>query len=99
MLHKYSRSCTNTLRHLQSTEIIGKLVMDENGDPNTNYNMLHDIIENAINTHMPCKYKQKKHQWIDYSGHFNILRQAGICYVRTSGRQNRHLRLTPQCGE
>ena len=60
----------NTVRHLQSTKIISKLVMDENGDPNTNYNILHDIVENAINTHMPCKtvkfkkYKHKKHQWI-----------------------------------
>jgi len=55
---------------LQQQQICSKLSTEPNGNPDHNYNILHEIVQNGMNLHMPSKvikfhkHKHKKSKWI-----------------------------------
>ena len=61
---------TNINNDICSSEIYNKIDKRLTADPNVNYNIMHDIIEETKNTHMTSKlvkfnkYKHKKSKWI-----------------------------------
>ena len=63
-------SIKNVFDELNSNNILGSIDTGINGDPDTNYNILHNVIASAIENHMPLKkirlnkHKHKKSSWI-----------------------------------
>ena len=60
------------MSELQSINIMNLLDKNLNNDPNSNYDILHNILTTTINKHIPLnkvkfnKYRHKKTNWITY---------------------------------
>ena len=58
--------------YLESRNIIELLIPDKQTDPNINYNILENILRNAVNKYIPLKkvkfnkYKHKRTRWITF---------------------------------
>jgi hypothetical protein len=56
--------------YIKNCQLMNKINLDNNADPNLNYEILHDAITSAVETNMPTKYvkfnkhKHKKSKWI-----------------------------------
>ena len=61
------RAVNNFKTNLAEQNIYDKLTPETIGDPNVNYNTMHDILTESTNKHFPIKFNKRKHKrtkWI-----------------------------------
>ena len=91
---KFSKENLDSLMsELQSINILNLLDKNLNNDPNSNYDILHNILTTTINKHIPLnkvkfnKYRHKKTNWITY-GILRSIRFRNNLYRKMIQTQN-----------
>ena len=92
----------NFYNELVSVDMYSQCYRDMSIDPNINYNIVHSIIQNALNIHLPIrtfrfnKYKHKANSWIT-NGILRSLKYRDKLYAKVKSTLNLEVRERLAC--